>query len=376
MIYPTTFLRFRKDDDILQASNPGDNKPVGYVASRDDIDKVISSINERLKKDVEPFPANPKVYLGKTCKLDRDKIKTLFSTNKFDKTRVAEYADLIILDKYNQSIQKEKLYLLDKDRAEIAKQALIKAGCGSAANALARYMLQSPTVSIVVGSWESDGFGDILTSGGLSDCVSKWLDVYYVFRKWGANKEVDILNNMILCNSNEKAQILDSNKFNGDILQKDLMVIDEETYDTLSEIAKAKQIDDTKMLANLIDNCNLKESHYFIHLLVLDNVIHGTSKLSYYLRKETHDYLMTIGKKYFDQETSSYSIRFILNKISRDNDYKLIPRLVNDVESTLLFLLKREIKDHFYWLNDFSYEPVGIENINIKPKIKSNEQPF
>lgn len=368
MIYPVTFMRFVPDMGFRLHKHGHEGNSYGHVADKDGLDEVLDSINNRLKEDTKPFPPNPKVYLGKNCKIARDKVKTIFDTNKYHKTRIAEYADAIILDKYSSvSLNRYNFLLIDKDRLEYIKST------PTLTNSLLNKDVWVSQLQQQLGNIKHIAvLYDAEIINLLGSEVRDWFKSYYVFNKWGDNKEVDILNNLVLCNSNEKAQILDSTKFNGDILQKDLIIIDDEVYDNMSEMARSKQSDDIRMLANLIDNCNLKESHYFINLLIIDNIIHGSNTLSKYLRKETHEFLKTTGKKFFEEETSTYSVRYIILRMKQDEDYQKMSRMLKDVEGYILGLVKREIMDRIYWLNDFGYEITGTEDINIKNKTNAS----
>lgn len=364
MIYQTRFMRFTPNNGFRLHEIGLRGNYYGHVADKDKLDKVLDSIDNRLKEAVKPLPPNPKVYISKTCKIARDKIKTIFDTNKYHKTRVTDYADIIILDKYlSFNLSKYQLILIDKNKLEYIKSILTSPDVNRM-DWVEQLQYQFTTRSLDYIALIYDA--PLISLLGHE--ISSWVKSYYIFNKWGDNKEIDILNNIILCSTNEKAQILDSIKFNGDVLQKDLIIIDDEMYSNMSEIAKSKQSDDIRMLANLIDNCNLKESHYFINLLIIDNIIYGSNTLSKHFRKETHEFLKTTGKKFFEEETSTYSIRYIILRMKQDEDYQKMSRMLKDVENYILDLVKKEIMDRIYWLGDFGYEITGTEDINIKNK--------
>jgi hypothetical protein len=372
MIKFTHFIELNSDNSEFINSEPYNDKSYGYVAPKKEIDSVLLSISDRIKEDTKPFPANTKVYLGKTCKLERNRIKAIFDSSDFSKTRVVEYADVIVLDKIYETMSFSNIYFLNKERIDIITHAFIDNGLQSLVDSLLSHAGPNKSISIY---YNTGRFEMLLSSVGiLKEQTQDWLKPYYIFNGWGDSKIVDMLNNSISCNLNEKAQILDSKAFNGDILQKDRIVIDAESYDSYCEMAYSEQLDDTIMLANLIDNCNIKKSHYYINLLAMDNILFGSGKLAAHIKSETYKYLEAISKKHFSADLTTYGVKYALPRLSTDKEYKNIPQTKINQEKYILHLVQEDLKNHgWYWIDNLGYSVVGLENITIKPKINLND---
>lgn len=372
MVKYTHFIEFNPYDSKFIISEPHGHKACGYVAPRKEIDNILLSISDRIKEDTKPFPTNAKIYLGKTCKLERSRIKAIFDSSSFSKTRVAEYADIIVLDTMQGYMNSLRTYFLNEEKINIITQALINKGLQSAADSLLLHAGFSKSVSICYGI---SSFDQLLNNIGISiEQTEDWYKSYYIFNEWGDNKTVDILNNIVLCSLNKTAQILDSKAFNGDILQKDRIIIDSESYDSYREMAYSKQIDDTLMLANLIDNCNIKKSHYYINLLAIDNILFGSGKLAANIKDETYKYLEDINKRHFNIDLSIYGVKYVLPRIAADKEYKDIPQTKINEEKYVLHLLQNDLSGYGgHWLEILGYEIIGLKNVNIKSKIKSDD---
>jgi hypothetical protein len=372
MIKFTHFVQLNSDNSGFIDSDPYNGKSYGYVAPKKEIDSVLLSINDRIKEDTKPFPTNTKVYLGKTCKLERNRIKAIFDSSDFSKTRVVEYADVIVLDKIHETMSFSNIYFLNKERIDIVTHAFIDNGLQSLVDSLLHHIGPNKPVSIF---YNTSRFEMLLSSVGISkEQTQDWLKPYYIFNGWGDNKIVDMLNNNILCSLNEKAQILNSKAFNGDILQKDRIIIDSESYDSYREMAYSKQLDDTIMLANLIDNCNIKKSHYYINLLAMDNILFGSGKLAAHIKNETYKYLEAINKKHFSADLTVYGVKYVLPRIAADKEYKDIPQTKINEEKYVLHLLQIDLSGYGgYWIETLGYEVIGLKDITIKPKINSND---
>jgi hypothetical protein len=139
-------------------------------------------------------------------------------------------------------------------------------------------------------------------------------------------------------------------------------------------MAYSKQLDDTIMLANLIDNCNIKKSHYYINLLAMDNILFGSGKLAAHIKNETYKYLEAINKKHFSADLTVYGVKYVLPRIAADKEYKDIPQTKINEEKYVLHLLQIDLSGYGgYWIETLGYEVIGLKDITIKPKINSND---
>ena len=356
MFKTTTFLYFYPDEESqLKHRDYSSSNSTGHVVSKLYLDKALNEIGTRISKDKTAIPTESKIYLSKSCKLDRYKIKEIMHQASFNKTRVVEYADVIVVDKFLERLGSKSLCVLDKNTVKPFRDKVND----TTKERIDAYLNITDTISIDTCSRLS-AFLYLLEETPV-------IESHYIFNTWGSKADVQVLENMVMCSTNTKAQLLNSTQFNELIMQRDRIVIDEDMYNTLLNMTKSKDVDDIKMAANLIDNCNLKESHYYINILIMEEaVMNKHSRISKLLNPDTIKYLREISKCYFNNDFSRSGVKYGLIHIKRDDEYQTQPNMLENVETILKKCLIDEIKDQqHYFLSQYNYQLEGLDNIKL-----------
>jgi hypothetical protein len=356
MFKTTTFLYFYPDEESqLKHRDYSSSSSTGHVVSKLYLDKALNEIGTRISKDKTAIPAESKIYLSKSCKLDRHKIKEIMHQASFNKTRVVEYADVVVVDKFQERLGARYLCVLDKDTVKPFRDKVND----TTKERIDAYLSITDTISI-------DSCSRLSAFLNLLEEIPP-VETHYIFNEWGSKADVQVLENMIVCSTNTKAQFLNSTQFNELVMQRDRIVIDEEMHNSLLDMVKSTDIDDIKMAANLIDNCNLKESHYHINMLIMEEAsMNKHSQISKILNSDTFKYLREINKCYFNNDFSRSGVKYSLMQIKKDNEYQTQPNMLEKVETTLKKCLLQEIRDQqHYFLSQYNYQLEGLDNIKL-----------
>ena len=314
----------------------------------------VIGINAQIKDCIDinnEFSTSETVYLSKSCTLERDRIKNIFQNNNHKKTSISDYSTVTVLEPISLGLLEFQHYY------EVKHSTLLFL---HESNVFRQHDL--PIISTLLSYFEKNTIDILLIQRGLPDYLEDseigYPSRYTTFSYWGGSKQYQIIQNIIECLNNKKAKFISSKVFDTKFIQSECVTIDYEMFTTLDEMVKSSDTENLSLLANMIDNCNLNESHFYINLLITQNI-----RLYDKISERTKQFLKSNSYLY----SSGGNMKYCYHNMLQSRLYKYDPFKVNLLKQLLQEAIRKNIYENLsYIFPDSSLgELKGLENLEI-----------